>query len=98
LCCNQFLKELGNVNLEKAQNQQVVHWGPERLSGVCGRLKCCLLYEEELYEELAKNLPEIGSKFKTKLGEGKIVGWHILKQTVDVAIDENTIIEVPIKK
>jgi cell fate regulator YaaT (PSP1 superfamily) len=105
LCCKSFLDDVGNITLEKAQNQQIVHWGPDRLSGVCGRLKCCLEYEDGLYQELAKNLPVIGRRVKTDSGSGEVIGWHILKQSVDVRLDKKdaedgrpTIIEVPIKK
>lgn len=105
LCCQNFLEDLGNITLEKAQNQQIIHWGPDRLSGVCGRLKCCLDYEEDMYLELAKNLPAIGRRVKTDSGSGEIIGWHILKQSVVVRLDKDkgdegraTIIEVPIKK
>ncbi len=97
LCCRKFLKEPGNISLEKAQHQQIINWGPERLTGICGRLKCCLAFEDELYQELAKNMPPLGSKIKTNQGEGEVVDWHILKQTVEVRIDEDTIVEVPLK-
>jgi len=87
LCCNSFLKELGNVSTDNARAQQVVHRGSERLSGPCDRLKCCLRYEEEVYQMLSKNFPAIGSKFKTKTGEEGIVEeWHVLKGTVGVNI------------
>lgn len=96
LCCLAFLKKLGNVTTDLIFDQQIAHRGIDRLSGVCGRLKCCLLNEEENYQELAKNLPPIGSQVKTSRGEGKVVSWHILKQTVLVEIDKDTVVEVPI--
>ena len=105
LCCKSFLGELGNINLEKAQNQQIIHWGVERLSGVCGRLKCCLDYEDAMYQELSKNLPEIGRRVRTDSGSGEVISWNILKQSVMVRLDQDkdddgrpTVIEVPIKK
>lgn len=98
LCCYLFLKKLGNVTTELIFDQQIAHRGIDRLSGVCGRLKCCLLYEEENYKELSKNLPPIGSQIKTTKGEGKVIDWRILKQTVMVEIDKDTIIEVPIEE
>lgn len=104
LCCKGHLKKLGNVSSEFAENQQVAHRGSERLSGVCGRLKCCLAYENDLYEELAKKLPAVGTRVKTKHGRGKIVSWHVLRGSVDVQIDpekegdRRLIVEVPIKK
>lgn len=98
VCCRRHLKVLGNVNADMAEVQQVSHRGAERLSGICGRLKCCLTYEHELYENLAKNMPPIGDKIKTAKGKGEIIGWHVLKQTVDVRLDDDTIVEIPIKE
>lgn len=99
LCCQGFYKELGNVTSELAALQQVAHRGSERLSGVCGRLKCCLTFEEKLYNELAEKLPMIGDKIKTSHGKGQVIGWHVLKQTVDVLLEDNTtIVEEPIGK
>jgi len=97
-CCKTHLKTLGNVGAEQAEAQQVSHRGPERLSGICNRLKCCLRYENDLYEELAKNLPAIGSKVKTPRGKGEVVEWHTLKQTVNVRLDQDqeTLYEVPL--
>ncbi len=98
LCCQGFYKELGNVTSELAALQQVAHRGSERLSGVCGRLKCCLTFEEKLYNELAEKLPMIGEKVKTQHGKGEVIGWHVLKQTVDVLLEDNTtIVEMPIE-
>ncbi len=102
LCCKTFLKTLGGVNSDLAANQQIAHRGSERLSGACGRLICCLRYENDDYVELAKNMPQIGSEIKTSSGKGKVISWHTLKQTVDVKIgdDENrgTIVEVEVGK
>lgn len=99
LCCQGFYKELGNVTSDLAALQQVAHRGSDRLSGVCGRLKCCLTFEEKLYNELAEKLPMIGEKIDTKHGKGEVIGWHVLKQTVDVLIEDNeTIVEIPIEK
>lgn len=102
LCCNNFLKELGNITSELAEAQQVSHRGSDRLSGICGRLRCCLAYEKELYESLNQGLPSLGTIVKTKQGKGEVVGWHTLKQTVDVRIksdngNEENIIEVETK-
>lgn len=103
LCCQGHLKKLGNVTSDYAENQQLVHRGSERLSGACGRLKCCLAYENDLYQELAQKLPAIGTKVKTKHGHGKIIGHHVLRGSVDVQIetektgDRKLIVEVPIK-
>ncbi len=98
LCCQKFLKDLGNITSDLADLQQVAHRGSERLTGVCGRLMCCLAYEQNIYEEQVKKLPAIGTTVRTDYGRGKVVGWHVLKGSVEVELEEGRVIEVPIKK
>ncbi len=97
-CCKAHLKELGNVNADQAELQQVSHRGAERLSGVCSRLKCCLRYENDLYADLAKKFPEVGSIVKTTNGKGQIIENMILKEAVRIRLekDETTIVEMPL--
>ena len=101
LCCLTFLKKLGHVTTEMIFDQQLAQRGPERLSGICGRLKCCLAFENEMYKDLREKLPVLGKNVKTKKGNGKVIDWHILKQTVMVEImdekeKQKMIIEVPL--
>lgn len=103
LCCQRFLKELGQVSSEFVEAQQIMHRGSDRLSGMCGRLKCCLRFEYDGYVSLAKELPAVGTRVRTDHGRGVIVGQKILKRSVIVKLDakegENgTLVEVPIKK
>lgn len=102
LCCLSFLSKLGSVTTDMMVDQQLSHRGPERLTGPCGRLKCCLAYEQSAYKELTKNLPPIGSKVKTKQGPGKVIDWHVLKQTVVIKKEDQeggeTTVEVPLKE
>lgn len=101
LCCRTFLKELGNVSTDFAKYQQIASRGSDRLSGVCGRLKCCLRFEQPIYEEMAKGFPEIGKKIKTKSGEGIVMAWYPLKGSVAVNLGtdvEPNVIEVKIKE
>ena len=101
LCCKMHLKELGNVTTDYAKCQQIAHRGSERLSGVCDRLKCCLRYEQAVYEELGRKFPAIGSVMKTQKGSGEVIFWHTLKGTVDVNLGtagEPNIVEVPVKQ
>ncbi|TSC96335.1 MAG: PSP1 domain protein [Parcubacteria group bacterium Athens1014_10] len=98
LCCLKFLKNLGNISTDFIFDQQLNHRGAERLSGSCGRLYCCLAYNEPMYKELANNLPALGSIIKTEKGKGKVVGRNILKQTIKVEIDNGNFIEIPFKK
>lgn len=104
LCCRGFLDEFSSITSEMAEAQQVVHRGSERISGMCGRLMCCLSYEYEGYKEMAGQLPPIGTKVNVDGARGVVIGHHILKQTVDVRIagekegDRDTIISVDINR
>ena len=93
-CCRRFLDDLGNISLDQAYLQQVAHRGSERISGICGRLLCCLKYEQPMYEQFSRTLPQIGTEIKTPQGKGQVVAWHVLKQSVDVRIDKDTKVEV----
>lgn len=84
LCCKTHLKELQSITSDMAEIQQCAHRGSERISGVCGRLMCCLEYEHECYKQCAKKLPEIGRKVSVDGKRGVVVGHHILKESVDV--------------
>ena len=104
LCCKGFIKEFNSISSEMAEAQQVVHRGSDRISGVCGRLMCCLSYEYETYKELASKLPPIGEIIKVDGRKGKVVGQHILKQSIDVLFrdakngDGEVVVEVDYKK
>lgn len=88
LCCARFLKKFESITVDMARVQQLAHRGTDRLSGVCGRLMCCLAYEAKLYQELLKKMPELGQEVKTPQGIGKIVAYNLLKQKVEVGFDE----------
>lgn len=103
LCCRGVLKGFCSITSEMAEAQQISHRGSDRISGLCGRLKCCLSYEYEGYKELEKRLPPLGAKLNQNGVRGTVVGHHILKQSVDVRVpserrDERDItIEVDMK-
>ena len=82
-CCRRFLKVLKPVNMRMAKMQKAT-LDPSKISGYCGRLKCCLRYEDKTYTELKKNLPKKNTKVRTKNGEGKVVDTQILTQLVVV--------------
>ena len=94
LCCKSWLRTLGNVNAEFIKDQELLHRGNERLSGVCGRLKCCLRYEEETYKYSLDKLPKVCDQIKTKAGVGEVINVHPLKQTVDLKIND-AVVEYP---
>lgn len=103
LCCARFLGDLNSITSEMAELQQCVHRGSERISGVCGRLMCCLSYEEEGYKKLAENLPPLDSQVKVEGKKGRVLARYILKQTVKVLLDEGNgeaggVVEVEVGK
>ncbi len=89
LCCKGHIREFFSITSDMAEAQQVVHRGSERISGMCGRLMCCLSFEYEGYKDMADNLPPIGTKVNVDGARGVVVGHHILKQAVDVKFPGN---------
>lgn len=91
LCCNQFLKDFAPVSINMAKNQDLA-LNPTKINGLCGRLLCCLNYEDELYRDLKKKFPEINSTVETKEGKGKVIAIHLLKGTYEVQLNNNDIV------
>ncbi|MFH0818599.1 MAG: regulatory iron-sulfur-containing complex subunit RicT [Patescibacteria group bacterium] len=92
-CCASFLDDLGNITTDLARLQQVQQRGSDRLSGSCGRLKCCLNYEAEGYRTCSRNLPALDSIVKTEKGEGRVIEWNVIKHSVLVRVDRENIVE-----
>ena len=86
-CCKRFLKVLKPVNMRMAKMQKAT-LDPSKISGYCGRLKCCLRYEDKTYCELKKQLPRKNVRVKTKYGQGKVIDTQILTQLVMVEHDD----------
>lgn len=82
-CCSRYLKILEPVNMRMAKLQKAT-LDPSKISGHCGRLKCCLRYEDATYLELRKNLPQRNDFVQTPKGQGKVVDLQILTQLVIV--------------
>lgn len=93
LCCNSFLTDFNSVSINMAKNQFLA-LNPSKINGVCGRLLCCLNYENETYKQLRSKLPKIGTYVETKSGMGKVVGIDIFSQTYTLEISKNNVIEV----
>lgn len=93
LCCNSFLTDFNSVSINMAKNQFLA-LNPSKINGVCGRLLCCLNYEDETYKELKKDLPKVGSYVSTKEISGKIVGLDVFKRTCKIEIEKNNIVEM----
>jgi len=93
-CCRQFLKVLRPVNMGTAKLQKAT-LDPSKISGRCGRLKCCLRYEEATYEELRRRLPKVGASVQTAEGVGIVEETAILAQLVKVRLEDGRVIAVP---
>ena len=87
LCCCTFLNNFDTVSIKMAKEQNIA-LNPAKISGNCGRLMCCLRYEQEVYEEKLKKLPKVGAIVKTGDGEGTVDSIEILKGIVRVKIKD----------
>ncbi|MBE7030639.1 MAG: stage 0 sporulation protein [Ruminococcaceae bacterium] len=88
LCCNSYLSEFQPVSIKMAKEQSL-SLNPTKISGTCGRLMCCLKNEQDAYEALLKETPNVGSLVKTPEGKGNVTKVNLLKGIVTVAIDVN---------
>ena len=93
LCCSRFLTDFDSVSINMAKNQNIA-LNPTKINGVCGRLLCCLKYEDECYKKYSKDLPKVGKKVTTDHGDGKVVSVEILKRTYKVDVKDYGIVEV----
>lgn len=83
LCCCSFLGNFDTVTIKMAKEQNV-SLNPSKISGNCGRLMCCLKYEQEVYEDKLKKMPGIGSIVETEDGKGEVCGMETLKERLKV--------------
>ena len=85
VCCKQFLGEFAPVSIKMAKDQSL-SLNPTKISGLCGRLMCCLKYEHESYEELLKNTPQVGAIAITPMGRGVIIDTYTLLERAKVKV------------
>ena len=90
LCCCSFLRDFETVSIKMAKEQNI-SLNPSKISGNCGRLMCCLKYEQEVYEDKLKKMPNIGAIVKTPDGQGEVDGIEPLKEVVKVKIKNGEI-------
>jgi len=87
LCCSNFITRFDLVSVKMAKEQNLA-LNPTKLSGVCGRLMCCLAYEFPTYKELKKDLPKVGKHVQTRSGKGKVLRQNVLNKTVTIELEE----------
>jgi len=85
LCCARFLTEFQVVSIRMAKDQ-AISMAPSDITGMCGRLRCCLAYEHQVYKEASKGLPKRKSRVRTEQGVGRVIDWDVLKSEVIVEI------------
>jgi cell fate regulator YaaT (PSP1 superfamily) len=86
VCCNTHLREMPPVSMKMAKLQKAA-LDPNKISGRCGRLKCCLRYEYDTYEAYRRELPRVGASVITRQGQGKVLGQEILARKILVEYD-----------
>ncbi len=93
ICCASFLREFHPVSVKMAKEQNLA-MNPSKISGLCGRLMCCLAYEHSLYEEMGKNMPKKGKIIDTPDGPAKVVEINVLKRLVTLAMESGATVTV----
>lgn len=86
LCCSAWMTSFPQVGIRMAKEQDLA-LNPDKISGVCGRLLCCLTFEYPIYREMRGTLPKVGKRVSTPAGMGKVVQLNTLKQTVMIVVD-----------
>ena len=90
LCCSRFLRKFVPVSIKMAKNQNLA-LNPQKLSGGCGRLMCCLVYEDATYLKMKKDLPKVGAIIQTPRGEGKVIDVSVLERKLRIQLESGTI-------
>lgn len=97
LCCGGFLSEFSPVSIRMAKDQDLP-LNPMKISGVCGRLLCCLAYESEQYRSMKAELPKKGQRVNTPMGIAVVIEGNPLKETVYVELESQAMVELPLEK
>lgn len=85
MCCSSFLGDFASVSIKMAKEQNL-SLNPTKISGICGRLMCCLNYEQSTYEDIRKRMPKVGSIVKTSEGTGEVFSNNIVKESIKVKL------------
>ncbi|WP_139905903.1 PSP1 domain-containing protein [Clostridium thermarum] len=85
LCCSSFLGDFASVSIKMAKEQNL-SLNPTKISGICGRLMCCLNYEQKTYEDIRRKLPRVGSIINTPRGKAEVIANSVVKEKVKVKL------------
>ena len=97
LCCSLFLSDFNPVSIKMAKEQDLP-LNPSKISGVCGRLMCCLKYEVAAYEEFNARAPSIGTELELEDGPGRVIGYNIPRQIVVAEVEGGRRVEIPLSE
>lgn len=89
LCCSTWLGDFAPVSIKMAKDQNL-SLNPTKISGLCGRLMCCLKYEHDNYESAKDEMPDVGARVLTAMGGGKVVGLNVKERKADIRLDETS--------
>jgi len=93
LCCQNSLTSFASVSIKMAKEQNLA-LNPMKISGICGRLLCCLAYENKEYADVRKQMPQLKHEVSTSWGKGRVISTNLLKETVTIQLDDGTVKEV----
>ena len=96
LCCAKFLKDFEPVTIKMAK-EEGLSLNPAKMSGLCGRLMCCLSFEYESYKTLSKGLPRPGERVHAQQGNGKVISINVFKRIATIELENGTYVEVSYK-
>lgn len=91
-CCSTFLNDFQSVSIKMAKDQQL-SLNPTKLSGACGRLMCCLKYEQDTYKEILNRMPKMGVTVKVNGDEGVVVSRNVLDESLEIGSPDDTGVE-----
>jgi len=94
LCCARFKGNMQSITTEMARIQQIAHRGSERISGLCGRLMCCLAYEAQQYKEMLQGMPELYSNISLEKGKGTVIEINAITQDIKVKMENGDYLTV----
>lgn len=96
-CCRRYLRKFAPVTIRMAKEQNLF-LNPAKISGICGRLLCCLSYEQENYEQFHRSCPRLGKKYQTSRGSMKVLRANMFRNTLTVLNENNEELELPLEE
>lgn len=97
LCCSSFMHTFEPVSIKMAK-EQGLSLNPTKISGVCGRLMCCLTFENETYKSVKRQMPKLGKRITIEEGKGKVIRQNVLRESITIRLEDNTEIEKTIQQ